>query len=591
MATFPGSVGATRADVFAPLPGRSNGLGIPFSQADTPVLTPLQNNVAGPVTPAGGKPGTKTIATFDGFSGQDQVGTVDWFEKVHVLPKTEIEFGNIISTEEEDYQLHNAFRGTDVVEQAIINNADPGVELPNNVPPELIPKNSTLLDPTSTGQTQISLGTLVALKVQALPEGLPTFDTNIVFDFALPGNDVQLFVSGTRIVLLPYRFESPFRESLAFSTKIIPARSGREQRIANRTPRQGLRPLYELEGDERRSMQAFLFDWMDNIFGVPLFEEEVFAAADIPASSTTFPTEGALDVDFRIGGLGALVLDQYVFDTFTVDAITDTLITAADPIANAYPEGTSIVPVRACRLIEPVGGLRRVVNLEGFELDFEVTDNDTGKIQGDTTPGFWSIYNGRVLFDDCNVVEGDMRESFVRRTFVIDNETGITGQTSLWDRNKRAHSKGFVLRNRPEILEWRRLMMALNGKQKAFYIPTFADDLRVIAPLASGGATMNIQSINYTRFVQQRAPMDLFRITFTDGTFLIREVNSSNTVSGTEEQLILNDIWPANRAVDEIQRIEFYELVRFDTDRFELEYEHGSIARVTAPVLRVFDDN
>jgi hypothetical protein len=85
--------------------------------------------------------------------------------------------------------------------------------------------------------------------------------------------------------------------------------------------------------------------------------------------------------------------------------------------------------------------------------------------------------------------------------------------------------------------------------------------------------------------------MSIFKITFTDGTGLVRTITSSSTVSSTVESLTLNTTWPANRTTAEISHVEFYELVRFDSDEIKLTHERIGSVKSTVPVIRVFDDN
>lgn len=596
MATHQGTTSTSaRPDVFAPPPGRTRGLGVPFRQANLPVVgAGLATTAAGAVN-AGGTSGTpsKVIATHQGVQ-DDQVVTSAglWFELVHLLPKSKIEFGNIITQVESEYEIYNASRDGSVTEQGITNNASPGVALPNNTPPVVLQKQSSFLDPTSTTQTVSGLGTLVKLKVQALSDGLPTFDTSIDFDFIAPANDVQLLVSGTRIVLIPFEYEVDLPETLAFLTNVLPSRSGKTQRISTRkNPRQRFDPTYILDGNSRRRMQALLLDWMDNTFGFPLWHEYLSLTAGVSAGATQYQVSGADDVDMRVGGLAVVIQDEFVFDVINVQAVTSTLITAGDPSINAYAEGTKIMPLRTARISRPVRASRPPVGIQRFQVQFEVDDNNTGAIQGDTTPGFWSILDGRVLFDDCNVLDADLTEEYSRQLTVLDNETGLPHQASRWDRGKRAHQKGFVLRNRAEVVQFRRLMSALGGRQKSFWMPTFDDDLNVVADLTSGTNTMDVESHGYVRFVRDRLPMSKFRVTFTDGTSLVKDVSSSATVSATVERLTLADNWPANRTVAEIQRVEYYELLTFATDEIRMLHPRTGLALAFVPVERVFDLN
>ncbi len=518
----------------------------------------------------------------------------DWFEAIHLLPKVKIEFGNIITLVEQTYEIYNAFRRTPETESAIVNNVAPGVVLPDNTPPEILPPQTSLLDPSTTGQTTSALGTIVPSKVQAEQDGLPTFDSDIIFQFLPVANDVTLLLSGSRIALLPFIYEFGTKESLSFLTNVIPSLTGKRQAISVRKqPRQSFQVEYSLEAEDRQEMHAILFDQMGSNFGFPVLDEGLTLTADALANATTFDVSGADEVDIRVGGLCALITDRRVFDVISIDSVTATLITSSNPAINAYPEGTILVPVRTAIIPHRVS-LKQFLQHETFKITFDVLDNDTGALTGDVTPGFWSTYGSpaRVLFDDCNVINRDsMAGSLSRRIYRIDGGTGVQEITSLWDRNKRQGRKGFHARNRQEIFALRKLFIGLRGRQKAFYLPTFIDEITLNASLSIGSNLMDIEAIGYTRFAQSRAPFNLFRITFTDDTELIRVVQSSAIVTNLVERLTLDTTWPANRALNEISRIEWFELMQFDSDTMVMVRSEPAQVRVEMPVVRVFDDN
>jgi hypothetical protein len=568
----PGSSGLYEAELIN-LPDNSG----PRTNQDRPTL---------PARPAGTEQGV--VPT---FFGDHPTSLTDWWEKVHVLPRTEIAFGNIITQKQEDYELYSAYREVSITLDSITNNALPGVSLPDESTPEVVPRQTSMLDAATTDNLSdtLELGTMVKREVVAAQNGLPVFDTTLDFSFD-SGDDPQLFISGTRIVLMPMAYEAPVKETLAFLTDIITALSGKEQRIALRKqPRQIFEVIYRLTTNERQRMQALIMDWTDNVFGFPVHEEALTLTAAVSAGATVYPVTGADEVDLRVGGLAVVITDANTFDVITIDSLTATTITATDASLNAYPKDTLIMPLRAATVLKSIAGARALNNLETFKIIFEVVDNDTGALTGSTAA--YSTYNGRVLFDDCNVVSGEMAEEYRRRIYRIDNKTGVVARSSTWDRNKRHHQKGFVLRSRLETLNFRRVLISLAGRQKAFYIPTFIEDLEVKANLTIGTSTMDIENIEYERFIQSREPKIIFRITFTDGTSLVRIVQSVANVDATTERLTLDTTWPANRTVAEISRVQFYELSRFGADNFVINHPRPGLASCQQPVVQVFDDN
>ena len=249
------------------------------------------------------------------------------------------------------------------------------------------------------------------------------------------------------------------------------------------------------------------------------------------------------------------------------------------------------MPVRTAYLNRAAQGNRYANKLEDFQMTFECTDNSTGTRAGSTTPGFWSIYNGRVLLDDCNVLFGDTNViSHPIRLYRLDSQTGLFEQESSWDFAKRGQRKGFLARTRAEIEQLRDLLYALRGRQKAFWIPTFIEDITIKASVSALGTQADIERNEYVRHARQREQRNLVRITLTSGTQFVREITNSTLVDSTTERLTFDQQWGTDLDPEDFARIEFYELVRFDTDRFNLNYNQIGQVELAVPVKTVFDD-
>lgn len=526
----------------------------------------------------------------------------DFFEKIHIYPddatdnplqkqEATIDFGTILAQIDQPYEIYNAFRHVSATLTSIVNNVTPGVETPDVAAPVVVGPQVSILDPTSTFNTDgtTGLGTLVKVDVRALQDGLTSFDDSIDFGFS-PGNTVRLFVSGTRVVLLTAEPDLPVVESMAFLTDVIESLDGGEQRLALRKqPREGWRMRYLMTGADRQRLQSILFDFQAGIFGLPMWHEQVLLTTAASGGATTFATLGASDVDFRVGGLAVVFQDAFTFDVLTIVSVTNTLITAESGSQFAYSVGALIMPVRLARITKAPAGRRFPVTLEEFQIEFEATDNDTGAPAGSTTFNP-NTYLSRTLMDDCNVV-GQTGEQFLQRIIAIDNATGLVTQSSPWDRHKRTSQKGFIANSRVEIQNLKEFLRQFRGRQKAFYLPTFIEDLEVKAAIGIGTALLDITNIGYTRFIQSRESKATFRITFTDDTSLVRVVQSSVVVDASTERLTLDTTWPANRTVAEVVRVQFYELVRFDTDSFTITYPRVGQALLQAPVRVLFDDD
>lgn len=521
----------------------------------------------------------------------------DWFDKIHIVPRAKIEFGSIITDVTNTFEIYSAFRtrGQTATLSTVTNNVAPGVTLPDTVAPITLDPMSSILRGTTTGNgAGTGLGTIELTRVIAETQGLAFFDSNVLFDFGSPGNDVQLLLSGQRIVLIPFEYEAPLREVLQFLTNVIETKNGKEQRISlRRSPRQIFSTVYRLSDTERQRMQMLLFDWQAKLFGLPLWHEVVKLTSPVSSGATSLPVSGADEAGFRVGGLVAVIQDNNTFDVVTITSVSSSSIGLGSPVTSSYLAGVSVVPIRTVYIDRSTDGTRYPVTLEDFQMSWISDDNTTGALAGDTTPGFWSIYSpdGRVLMEDCNVISGDqVQVSHPIRLYKLDSLTGKINQDTAWSRSKRVHQKGFLARNRSEIIQLRKLLLALRGKQKSFWIPTFIEDITAADDVTSASALIDIERIEYVRHGQNRSPRNLIRVTLADGTQLTRTITNSTLVNSTTERLTVDSNWGQDIAVEEFERIEFFELVRFDTDSFELNYDRIGQLTLVAPVKSVFDD-
>jgi len=526
-------------------------------------------------------------APTDGFTGMLPIVEspgLDWFDRVHILPRTPIDFGNIVTSDSAEYELFSAWR-EDITLMTITNNVGAGVTLPDMpAVPDVLPSFTSYLDAASVRLIKVKT------TVDVSADGAPRFDGTIDFLFDT-AEEPFLTLTGSRIALITPEYEDDYQERWSFLTDIIDTVSGKEQRIAlRRNPRQELLVTYRLDAEERQRMLATLFGWQSKLFAVPLWGQTLRTTAAASATDTTVQVNTTTNFDFRVDGLAVIYESPTKFDVLVLSAVAaNTLTFTTSPLLNSYSTNAKVMPVRLAYITNIVRGDKFKTKLEDFQIAFVVLDNDTGA-PTESTSG-WNTHGGKILLDDGNLMDSDtIPEEFRQLVTFVDNDTGVFSTSTRWSRHKRASQKGFACHSRAEILKLRKLLLAFNGRQKSWWLPTFSEDMTVVATLNSGTSTMDISHIGYARFVVGGvSPRDTIRVTFTDGTSLVRTISSSTEVSSTVERLTLNTTWPANRTTAEIRRVEYLELSRFDSDTFVFQFKKVNTAFVVAPVIAVFD--
>jgi hypothetical protein len=505
-----------------------------------------------------------------GYRTDEASVAIDWFESFHVILR-EYDFGNLVSTQTEDIEVYSAFRRDEHDWDSLINNAGSGISLVGQ--PSL-----PYTFPPQTGQQ---------MELQGDTDGPASVEDTLDFYFDVP-QVIPVLVILERIVLFIPEPEEPYTERLQFITDVMTHLDGTEQRPAVRkNPRQLFEwSLLVEEGQERSRLHNMLFNWQSRTFGLPIWHDMTYLTADVAQSATTLYVEATDYADFREDDLVVIYNTPQHFDVHTLQSVaSSTELTLSSGIGTAHSKGAIVAPVRTAVVVGEVSGTRFIANAATLRVAFRVTNND---IDIADTSAFDS-YNSKVIINGHNGVRGQLQESFSQDVVVIDNETGISYQTSFWDSNRHAMDLTILAFGRQQAWETRQLMHALRGRQTSFYLCSFSKDLTPVDDLASGSNLMTIANVGYSRFVRQRQPRDVIRVVFSDGTApIIRTVSSSDEDDADEETLTLNTTWPATYTTSQIRRVEFVQKVRYDSDEIRFEHERGArLTRVIGPVRTV----
>lgn len=495
--------------------------------------------------------------------------TADWFERFHVVPR-EFDFGNLLSTQQEDIEVYSAFRYSNHTWIDWINNAGTGVTLIG------LPTFPYVFFP-QTG---------VQMTLQVDTTGEPFIDTTL--DFVFDTGTIEVPIEVQRVTLFNLPPELPYTEVLAFLTDVISHTDGSEQRISLRkNPRQFFEWEIIMEpGIERQIMDSLMFEWQSRIWGIPVWHELTTLTVAAGIGTSTINVETTNFADYRIGGLVLIRTSQTVYDVLVLVSKTSNTLTFENPTLKAHGVGAQVMPLRTAVIEGQPRGRRYPTDAESLSLRFRVRDNDVSLA---STAAF-STYNSKVLVDDLNGIQTALEETFDQAIVVIDNETGTTEETSDWDRHRRVSNKTFLAKGRQRVWEVRQLMHALRGRQVSWYLPTFGKDLELLINTIAGSPLMQIRNCGYTQFVKSRQPKNVIRVVLTDGTVILRKILSSTVVDDNQETLTLDGNWPSIITPAQISRISFVEKVRFDSDQIRLAHLVGDrVVKISAPVKVVFE--
>lgn len=550
--------------------GPANSL--PVAEVDAPSVLDPAAVLAGPYTFVDAKPNKVTETDYDGHLGYDLIGTFDWYESFHVIPRR-FDFGNLLTAQQQPIEVYSAFRDDDHVWTAFINNAGDGITLLGQ------PSLPVVVSPQT--------GIVMTLEVETAGE--PNVDSTLAFVFDTGTTPVPIILQ--RVVLFPLIPESGYLELLEFLTEIIEHDDGSEQRISwRKNPRQLFDWKVVVEdGASRSRLENILYEWQRRIFGIPIWHEQTRLTAAVSAGATVLPVTETDFRDLREGGLVLIYQDDYVNDVGTIDVggIGANTITLESGLLSSYSSGVQVVPLRTGAIRGIVNGRRYPSGAQEITIKFRVDENDANL--ADTSA--WTMLNAKVLLDDRNAIQGTLTETFDQQVTIIDNNTGQVYQTSGWKFHKRSSGKTFWTNSLEGLWIVRQLLHALRGRHISFYLPTFVSDLQPTENLISGSQTMAILNVGYTTFVKGRQNKNIIRITFKDGsTPLIRTITDYDPIDAQTESVTVDAVWPSTITLDEIDKVMFVEEVRFNSDTIRIQHTPGQrTVRVSAPVVTVFE--
>lgn len=519
---------------------------------------------AGPSTPV-----IPSISSINHPScGLEGIGGL-WFGMIHVVPR-EITLGDILGIVQVTIDIFNADYAPHNY-SAFTNNAGAGISLNNpGLPVAIASMNGLVLTLTVT------------------PDGPPSVDSTLIYDFDSSATLVVQPISLTRLVPITFAPEKKIREELAWLTDVHRAINGKEQRIALRkNPRQ----LYDLgflreDGIERQRLENLIFDWQARLFGLPVWTDVMYLTSDVSISDTTINVDDTSYADLRDGGLAIIWTSETEYEILNIDTVSTSSFTLSSGATKAFTAGTQVFPMRIAHVEAPPRIRRHPVGAVNYRIRFLVTDNDANLADVSA----YSSFNSKVLLDDPNFVSETVAESYDRNVQIFDGETGLLSQISKWDVSRRGSAKRFRSQNRQALWQIRQLLHALRGRQVSFYLPTFAKEFTLDQPLVISSVTMDIVNVGYTDFTNSRQPRNVLRVVETDGTKTIRTVSAAAELSEDVERLTVDSGWPANIAIADVERIDVVEKVRFDTDTFVIIHDDfQGRAEIVAPVMAVLD--
>lgn len=356
-------------------------------------------------------------------------------------------------------------------------------------------------------------------------------------------------------------------ERLDWLTDVMHAPTGPEQR---RRQREAPRVFLDFDtlhsGASRRQMEHAITLNGAGSWDVPLMPDATVLEVGASDGTTTLELDARLR-RFRVGGR-ALVMaqDPRQFEVHAIEAVSDTEIELATALASSWPAGTAVVPLVEGRL-DSVPLLPRFTGDDvqtriSFRL-LEVMD--------------WSDEHGMPTYRGAPVLELDIgwatdpEHRPDRDVAVVDNATGVPAYFDQPGIPLAAYRFQCDLVGRDARAGFRSLLYGLAGRWTPIWIPSKAQDLVPVAPLASGSPVMDVQWAGISQWPLQVNRRDL-RIELLDGTVIYRRITERSEISASVERLVLDANLGVDVGASDVVLVSFLSLCRQESDTNLLRY-------------------
>ncbi|RHW21878.1 hypothetical protein [Pseudomonas jilinensis] len=474
----------------------------------------------------------------------------DWYHRIHISPQ-QLDLGNVVSTQTTPVGVWNAY----LIPQTLnsITGLDEGIEVGGQPAPPLLFQALQERD----------------WQVTVTPDGQPVLDTVVSWEFD-NGRSAGLRITANRIIAWTFvpDWGDGIRERLTALTDILQSESAvsqrRRLRLAPRREFSG--PMYA-DGRERQLLDVSLFGWSDRIWSMPVWPDiqllEVGIAADvdfIPCSTE--------HLDFRNGGM-AMLRGEDAFTSETVE-ILEVLSTGLQLKRNtqlAWPAGSRLYPARAAQLMEEPALSKLTDRLIEAEVRFLIVEPCEWP---EWLPG--TLYRGFPVWDRRPDDSEFLQHSAERMRSTVDSGFAQPLITDTARRALQVLGQRHLDLGRAARALVRSFIYGMCGTQKVVWVPTHMDDLTVVATISSVSTTIDIENIGYTRFGAGKPGRSDIRIELWDGSVFMRRLIGSTEIDGLVERVGLDSALGIEVQPQQVARISWMNLMRFESDTQEIEH-------------------
>lgn len=319
---------------------------------------------------------------------------------------------------------------------------------------------------------------------------------------------------------------------------------------------------------------------------LPIWPDQQRLGATLASGASSIPCLTA-GFDFVAGGKALLHAGINAWEVVEVDTVAADHVGLTGATAAAYGPGSRLLPLRRALIEDGAETRLRNAHTSRCSLAFSIDENCD-----------WPALDGLTEYLTHPVLEVRPDESedpsytLNRLVQTVDYGTARPFRHDLPGISLRAQKNEWKLIGRDKHTWFRSLLYTLEGRRVPMWVPSFAQDIKPVAAIAGGSASMSIEWAGYTLFGKGKPNRRDLCVELVDGTRLYRRITDAVEAGDAETLTLSASLDAGSIAPERIRQASIMSLCTLASD--EIEFDHGNNqdgdARVTTGWQAVVPD-
>lgn len=372
----------------------------------------------------------------------------------------------------------------------------------------------------------------------------------------------------------PPNWNGEVTETLSWVTDIMQSPTGSEQRRTMRLwPRRTFEFGVAVSGKDRTLLAGMLLNFSTDDWYLPIWHEPLVLERAISENDTNISLVGIGDTDIPISKLIFITNgDPNEFEILTVANQNNLGMNLVGKTDRDWPIGSVIYPVTWGSLTDSVSLKKVTSNLATGNVRFQESRPTTSRSHK-PDQFLTTIYKGYPVLDIAPDEVNPLDQNYDLITSRLDNLTSIPMIRNDAKRAFAITKHNWVLKGRVEHGQFMNTLEALRGRAKPLWVPTFMDDLEIIASVTPGDSAIKVANSGYARAGNVIPDHEHIMIERLDGSRFFRKIVATNTQSNGTENMMLDQPIGSGFAKDQVLRISFMTLMRLNHDEVSIVHK------------------